>query len=291
MSGSNFVLMLRPLLPLLSILLTWSAFGQGLMQRKHPDLIPLDGKVRRIGFYVAPGGTYTLPRFNNSEEELYRDGDSSGTALYDPNGRLGLYLEGGLTWYTRDPVLVDYFDVGLAYKNLRGQEAFENTFSRADSVAVFRGEGTFAERFITLHANANKFIQVRDYQFIQLSLGVNADYRLGNSYEHMGDSLLNGHAFPPDLIGQVHFKLGYGFKVSGSMFIIPAIETPVFSVVPEDQGFGQLQWFSSTYRPLILSVRFMWLRAQKGFSCPPVIKHNDFEKQRTKEYKPKTYHP
>ncbi|MCW5900322.1 MAG: hypothetical protein KIT10_13730 [Flavobacteriales bacterium] len=281
----------RPLVLLLVFLLAWPTFGQGLMSRKRPDLIPLDGKIRRMGFYVAPGVTYTLPRFKNSEEELYRDGDTSLTALYDPNGRFGLYLEGGVSWYTRDPVVVDYFDVGLAYKNLRGQEAFENTFTRADSVALFRGEGTFAERFISLHANANKFIQVRNYQFIQLSLGLNADYRLGSSYDHPGDSLLNGHTFPPDLIGQLHFKLGYGFKVTGSLFIIPALETPIFSVVPEDQGSGQLQWFSSRYRPMMLSVRFLWLRARKGFDCPPVIKHNDFEKQRVKEYKPKTYHP
>lgn len=283
--------MLRPLFLLLAVLLAWPSFGQGLMSRKRPDLIPLDGKARRMGFYLAPGITYTLPRFKNEEEEVWRNGDTSYTALYDPNGRLGLYLEGGLSWYTRDPVVVDYFDVGIAYKNLRGSEAYEGTLARADSTALFAGEGTFAERLLTFHVNANKFIQVADYQFIQLSLGANLDYRLGSAYEHSGGPLLDQHAFPPDLIGQAHFKLGYGFKVTGNLLIIPAVETPIFSVVPEDQGFGQLQWFSSRYRPMILSVRFLWLRARKGFDCPPVIKHNDFEKQRVKEYKPKTYHP
>ena len=59
-----------------------------------------------------------------------------------------------------------------------------------------------------------------------------------------------------------------------------AIETPVFSIAPEVGGnFGKLQWFSSTYRPLILSVRFLFLRYPKGFACVPV-KNNGFEKSK-----------
>ncbi len=261
------------------------------MSRKRPDIIPLDGKARRGGFYVAPGLTYTLPRFKNEEEEVFRGGDTSYTATYDPNGRLGFYLEAGWFYATRDPIIVDYWDIGLAYKNFRGGEKYESTFMRADSAAVFAGEGSFAERLITLHANANKFIQVRDYQFIQLSLGVNADYRLGSDYEHTADPLLNNHSFPPDLMAQAHFKLGYGFKVSGNLLIIPAVETPIFSVVPEDQGFGKLQWFSSTYRPLILSVRFLFLRSQKGFDCPPPVREPGGKKGKHKHYTPKTFSP
>ncbi|MBX2979916.1 MAG: hypothetical protein KF905_11520 [Flavobacteriales bacterium] len=283
--------MQRLLFQSLIVLLALPTFGQGLMSRKRPDLIPLDGKARRMGFYLAPGLTYTLPRFKDEEEEVFRSGDTSYTALYDPNGRLGIYLEGGLSWYTRDPVVVDYFDVGLAYKNLRGREAFESTYVRADSTAPFAGEGAFAERLLTFHANANKFIQVADYQFIQLSLGANVDYRLGSSYEHTGDPILNGHSFPPDLITQAHFKLGYGFKVTGSMLIIPAVETPVFSFTPQDQGFGQLQWFSSNYRPLIFSVRFLWLRARSGIDCPPPVRQPGEKRSKRKVYKPDSYHP
>lgn len=276
------------LLPLL-VLLAPELAAQRIFQRKRPDLIPLEGQVKRIGWFFAPGVTWTHTRLKNEEEEMYRSGDTVYNATYDPGGRIGLYLEAGATWYTRDPVIVDYFDLGLAYKNLRGKESYESTLLRGDSVASFTGDGKFAERFITLSANANKFIQTGNYQFVQLSLGVNADYRLGSDYEHTGDPVLNQHAFPPDLITQLHFKLGYGFKLTGKLFVIPTLETPVFSVVPEDQGFGQLQWFSSDYRPIIFSVRFLFLRPRNGFDCPPPIKHNEFEKSKT--YKPDSYHP
>ena len=186
-------------------------------------------------------------------------------------------------------MILDYFDVGIAYKNLRGSESFESKLMRGDSATAFTGEGTFAERFVTLSANANKFIQTGDFHFVQLSLGANADLRVGNSYDHTGDPVLNKHVFPPDLITQLHFKLGYGFKVRSKLLIIPAVETPIFSITPQDQDFGKLQWFSSTYRPLIFSVRFLFLRARNGFDCPPPIKHNEFE--RSRQYKPDSYHP
>lgn len=281
----------RWLFMLFFVLMSTGLFAQrGLMQRKHPDIIPLEGQAKRIGWFIGPGVTWTHTRFKNEEEEVFQNADTSYNATYDPAGRIGLYIEGGLTWFTRDPVIVDYFDVGLAYKNLRGSESFESTLVRGDSAAALNGEGSFAERFVTLSANANKFIQTADYQFVQLSLGANADYRIGSTYDHTGDPVLNKHEFPPDLIGQLHFKVGYGFKLTGNLILIPAIETPVFSIVPEDQGFGQLRWFSSDYRPLILSVRFLFLRARNGFDCPPPIKHNEFERGR-KEYKPDSYHP
>lgn len=268
--------------------IAFGSMAQGLMDRKRPDLIPLDGQARRIGFYIAPGLTYTLPRATGREEEMFRNGDTSYVATYDPRGRLGLYLEAGLTWYTRDPVIVDYLDMGVAYKNLRGAEVLEGRYQRADSSVLWASEGAFAERMLTVHLNANKFIPTWRYQFVQLSLGANVDYRLGYAYEHTADPILNRHMFPPDLVGQVHFKLGYGFKLTSRMFVIPSIETSVFSVQPNDDGrFGALQWFSSDYRPLIFSVRFLFLRARKGFDCPPPIKH----KGQMKSYKQDGYHP
>jgi len=276
----------RGLLIFLLCLSGLSAMAQGRYDRKRKDIIPLEGQAKRIGWFVAPGLTYTMPPFSSEEEEVYNAGDSSYTTTYDPNGRLGFYIEGGLSWYTRDPVVVDYLGLGVAYKNLRGAESYAGTLQRGDTITPVEGEGDFAERLLSFSFNANKFIPTVDYQFVQLSLGANVDYRLGSDYAHTGDPLLNGHAFPPDLMAQLHFKLGYGFKLTGNLILIPAIETPIFSIVPEDEGFGELQWFSSQYRPIIFSVRFLFLRARDGFDCPPPIKHNEFEKSRTVDPKP-----
>lgn len=284
--------MRRPFLFVLLALLPGALSAQRLFERKRPDIIPLDGKMRRTGFYFAPGVTYTLTRFNNEEETFGSEPDTVYNALYDPEGRFGLYLEAGWFLATRDPVILDYWDVGLAYKQLRGGEAGSGTLLVADTLGEWTSENAFNDQHLTLHVNANKFIQTTDRSFVQLSLGANADWRFGTGREQEGLQVPTRQDFPPELIGQFHVKVGYGFKATERLLVIPAIETPVFSVAPEDDGrFGALPWFSSEYRPLILSVRFLFLRYPKGFACPPAIKHNEFEGGKRKEYKPDSYHP
>jgi len=275
---ANFDAMIRLFIIILLVLFAIPGQAQRSNQRKRPDIIPLEGQAKRGGFYFAPGVTFTLPRSKDGEEVVAFGPDTTFSAVYDPHGRPGLYLEAGYFYATRDPVILDYWDFGLAYKNLRGSETDTYTLVRNDTTTVFTGLNTFAEQFITLHVNANKFIQTGNYQFIQLSLGANADYRLGSANGSSGTPLFGLGSVPPNLITQLHVKVGYGFKVTGNLLVIPALETPVFNITPKDIGAGQLQWFNSRYRPLILSVRFLFLRARDGFKCPPPIKHNAKEK-------------
>ena len=272
------------LLVLLSLFLDLRA--QGLMDRKHPDIFPLDGKMKRSGWFIGPGVTWALAPFKDREEQYDLGADTLMDATYHGKGRLGLYLEAGWFISTRDPVIIDYWDIGLAYKQLKGREESEGSFTRGDSIGVWLGEGDFNDQHLTLAINANKLFQLRDYQFIQFSLGANVDWRFGDSRDFIGFAVPGSQEFPPEFIGQAHAKLGYGFKLTQRLMVIPAIETPFFSVVPEDQGFGRLQWFNTTYRPLIFSVRFLFLRYPDGWACPPV-KNNEFERHKVvnPEYK------
>ncbi|MBP6391846.1 MAG: hypothetical protein KA352_13225, partial [Flavobacteriales bacterium] len=56
------------------------ASAQRIFERKRPEIIPTDGKMRRGGFYFAPGVTYTLAKFKDQERELFREGDTVYTA-------------------------------------------------------------------------------------------------------------------------------------------------------------------------------------------------------------------
>lgn len=264
---------------LASLLLPALLFAQGLMDRKHPDIFPLDGKMKRSGFFIGPGVTWTLAPFSDREEEQRLGADTLITATYHGKGALGLYLEAGWFFATRDPVVIDYWDVGLAYKQLKGSEESQGSIARGDSIGEWAGLGEFNDQHLTLAVNANKLFHTRDYQFVQFSLGANVDWRFSGTRDFTGFALPGTQEFPPEFIGQVHAKLGYGWKLTQRLMIIPAIETPFFSVEPADQGLGRLQWFSTTYRPLILSVRFLFLRHPNGWACPPV-KNNEFEKHK-----------
>lgn len=273
--------MFRPVLLFVLLAAALPALGQGLYDRKHPEIFSTNGQMRRDGFYFAPGLTYTLAPGQGDAHEIFRNGDTVYTAAFDAKGALGLYLEAGWFVATRDPVILDYWDLGLAYKQLKGSEAFTSTLQRGDSIGQLAGEGDFNDKHLTAHVNANKLFQTADYQFIQFSLGVNVDYRFATARSSSGDfTYLNQQAFPPDLIGQFHVKLGYGFRINKQLMVIPAVETPFFSVKPEDGGrFGALQWSSSDYRPLIFSVRFLFQRYPKGWACP-AVKNNEFEKHK-----------
>lgn len=260
--------------------------AQGLMDRKHPDIFPLDGKMKRSGFFIGPGITWTLAPFKDREAHFDLGPDTTVDAIYHGKGRLGLYLEAGWFISTRDPVIIDYWDFGLAYKQLKGREEGEGNFARGDSVGEWLSEGDFNDQHLTFAVNANKLFQVADYRFFQFSLGANVDWRFGEGRDFSGFAVPGTQAFPPEFIAQAHAKLGFGFKLTQQLMIIPAIETPFFSVQPEDQGLGRLQWFNTTYRPLILSVRFLFLRYPNGWACPPV-KNNEFERHKVvnPEYK------
>lgn len=288
--------MFRIALVLLAVWLAGSAFGQGLMQRKRPEIIPTDGKMRRGGFYFAPGVTHALAPFKDREKELLRVADTSYLVTFQARGGFAPYLEVGWFHATRDPVILDYWDVGLAYKGLAGRQRHDGIFQRGgnegDSILLTTGDGVFDDRYLTLHVNANKFIQTGDRQFVQLTLGANADLDIGSGRSYAGDPLvLADQELPASIWGQLHVKVGYGFKASQRLLVIPALESPIFSFSPPDRGLGQVQWFNTRYRPLLLSVRFLFLRYPKGFACPPAIKHNQLEKGRHKTYKPDTYHP
>ncbi|HEY0978630.1 MAG TPA: hypothetical protein VGE21_14250 [Flavobacteriales bacterium] len=266
----------------LFLVLVLDCSGQRMSDRKRPEIFPTTGKMRRNGFYVGPGLTYTLPPFGEPEErEVFRNGDTVHTALFDPKGKLGLYLEAGWFQATADPVILDYWDFGLAYKQFKGEERFTSRLQVGDTVGLLAGEGAFNDQHLTAHANANKLIQTGDFQFVQLTLGANLNWRFSADRAYTTDlALLNRWQFPPEFTGQLHFKVGYGFRITQQLMIIPALETPIFSIEPGDDGrFGALDWFSSTYRPVILSVRFLFLRYPRGIDCVPV-RNNDMEKHK-----------
>ena len=116
--------------------------------------------------------------------------------------------------------------------------------------------------------NVNNIIQLTDYTFIQNSIGVNFDWKFLQKYETNGSpyAINNTGAF----ILSLHYKLGYGIKVTDQLFIIPTLETPILNGIKWENGKSTYGIFSSRYRPLIFSVRFAWLRKPDRGGCPPV---------------------
>jgi len=246
------------------------------------------GMHKLRGWHFSPGLTYTFTKFKSSEETLLVNSDTTYRGTIEPNGRLGFYAEVGRYKIFKYGNYVHYMDYSLGFKELRGREVTSGFLESTQDQTIFEAtesEGVFSEGFLLGNFNLNSIIQTSNYNFIQSSVGVNLDYKIMGSAESNGVSGAP-QQFPGSLIGQLHYKLGYGFKVNSKLFIIPTLETPILSIYKWDDFKSALPYFSSRYRPILLTVRFAWL-SRGGDACPPVDgnpgdKDRDFEYQQQK---------
>ena len=221
------------------------------------------------GLHFAPGITYMFPGDWNRELTAEIGPDSLLNGDLQARGRVGLYLELGHAHFLPDWMFLDYIDYGASFKMLRGRESLEANLTEAETgnlLGEVRHEASFSKSFGGVYLNLGKFFQLSNYHFITASVGANADYRIISNRDFEGPRLLS-QEFPADLLVQAHFKLGYGIKLQENLFFIPAIETPILNVLPFEDGKSTLPYFSSRYRPLILSVRFQWLTRKKPEDC------------------------
>ena len=56
-------------------------------------------------------------------------------------------------------------------------------------------------------------------------------------------------------------------KAEKGTFIIPSIEVPILNIQPFEDFKSTLPYFGSRYRPIIFSIKFMFLSKRKPDDC------------------------
>jgi hypothetical protein len=238
--------------------------------RLNRDVFPAFGNFERRGWLISPALTYTLPPFGNTEQRLFLgDGDVYDVS-YNGKGKMGVGLEVGRYHVIDASRLISYVDVSVGIKSLRGAETFEATLDDPTRTTPFiqSGEGTFALQYATLSANANNIKQLSDYSFIQNSLGLNVDYRFAERIYYDDRNLPIDLVESPNILFQMHYKLGFGYKVSQRFIIIPSIETPILTIHEFDDMKSGIQVFNTRYRPLIFRLTVMMFDNKAQRKCP-----------------------
>lgn len=255
--------------------------------RKNSDLVDMSGRYRLSGWHFAPGVDYTLTRFKNKEETLIDRNDTIFNSTFDPGGKFGLYFEVGRYKIFKYGTIFNYMDYSLAYKAIKGTETSEGvlmTESTSTILANTTSDGTFKHKYLLGNFNINNIIPLGSYSFIQNSLGVNLDFRFKEKNDFTGSTLGTTQADPSRLLGQLHYKFGFGYKWNDKLFIIPSLETPILNLFEWDKFKSTDPMFSSRYRPIILTIRIAWLSKSKPGDCPPVYGDpTDKDKQKTYE--------
>ena len=158
---------------------------------------------------------------------------------------------------------INYIDYGLAYKGLRGAQSYGLAYNQLipDTTTVSFHEQSFSLHNLTAHFNANNVIGINKNFFIQNTLGLNVDYSIIRKTNTDDVSLYAStyQDIPPRFGAQLHYKFGLGFRFSELIYLIPMVETPVLNIYKFEGGRSTMGFFNSRYRPIIISLRIVWL--------------------------------
>lgn len=224
----------------------------------YGSFFPKTDRHKPSGWFIAPGLTYTLTSPAGPTNHPYAPNEYE----FDAKGKLGLYFELGRYKIFDYQYFFNYMDYGLAYKSIAGRE--DHSIIAGSPIGPL-GTGSFSDQHALAFINFNNIIELSNPWFIQNSFGLNVDYQFGQDRQ---GGLGQGDEFPGRFIAQAHYKFGIGFLASKKLLVIPSVELPIVSGLP-NAPWPWLNYFNSSYYPLILSIRFMFLNEQQDV-CPPV---------------------
>lgn len=238
--------------------------------RQKPKLYG-SNSYKNKGWFFAPGLTFTPGVSGNRFETLRGTGDLRNDTIFsgrfDPKGKIGFYAEVGRHHFIENLYLINHIDYGVHFKMLRGSEKYVGVVGNGNSLIETTNNASFSESFAGAFFNASNILQVLDNAWIHNSIGVNIDYRVISSRNFSGFYGAIPQSYPTNLIAQLHYKIGFGFKLDPGLYVLPTIETPILNFYTFDRAKSTLPYFSSEYRPLIFTLRVMFLDKTADRKC------------------------
>jgi hypothetical protein len=259
--------------------------------------------LNNYGLQFQLGATYMLTRLNNPSIDIYGPTDALiGDYVYDPSGKLGAFGEIGMFHFPKKrsklslalkTVLISYYDWGLGFKYFRGAEDIDAKFiNRPDELNTYNfSHGNVYARF-SIHKNIHfKVHREKSNFFLDNSLGINVDYRVLTTSDAYSVGLgANDQQYAGPLQVQLHYGLGFGFRLKRGAYLIPGVRIPLLgyqsassvvtnSLKGENTVIGRpsAHWFSSRYWPMLIHVKYMFALEKKAKGCP-AVETNDQDK-------------
>ncbi len=250
----------------LSVLSSYSQYSH----RQYQDVFPTYGDFHRRGWIAAPSFNYTLPNFKTASERLWLEGGSVYDVNYDPAGKLGIGFEFGRFHLIERSRLISYVQLTMGIKMLNGIERYEAVLDDPGAPApqTIEGQGTFNHTYATMSFAASNIQQFSATSFLQNTLGINGDYRVRGTESYETNGLPITIDSPTRFIFQAHYRVGFGFKVSRSVVVVPEIETPILTFYQYEDLKSTHLVFNSRYRPLIFRLNILLLDKRANRKCP-----------------------
>ena len=270
------------LICLILVIVSGSVFAQRKIRKQKPvsfqkhyqDILPYKPQFKQNGWILGPGATFMMTTFVPINKTFAETETEKFEAKLTALGKPGLYAEVGRYRMFQYSKIFKYLDYGISYKGLRGSEKSEGQFVSIPGGGAIAGtleqaSGTFGYHYAEAFFNLNNVWRISKYNFIQNSIGVNAGYGF---IRNLAGATVSAAATgnPGSFSTQIHYKLGFGIKMRGNWLLIPALETPILNILPLEPPRSSFGFFASRYRPVILSLRFFFMRPANTLDCTPV---------------------
>lgn len=258
-------------------------------QRIHKPLYKwVTGDYSRHGIQLSfgPSGTFTSM---NKETSTFSQNDTTFTESLTTKSGVGFFVELGMVHITKKyRKYIHYYDWGISYKRFNGSE--ETTLILLDKtrdpaeLTTLLGEGTLRNNHVAGRLNVHSIFQLNPVNFFDNSLGINLDYILNSSNrDYQGYFNPSRQYFQGSFFAQLHYSLGYGFRVRGGTFFIPQVRLPLIGLNEWNGGTSSLYWFSSKYYPVLFSLKIVNLIPRNPDRCP-AVETNEDDRKRAKEF-------
>ena len=219
------------------------------------DIFPLDRQFKRWGYYVAPELNYLVAPGTSSFD--LTEGEKNYVFNVEGSGKIGYGLELGAFYSFKNLIFIDYIELGLGYREFKGSAIHEGIFN--DSIHYY-SENTLDVPFLQGSVRITNVSQLGKHSILTNSFGVNTNYSFSEKYIRSNPYPLQFENFLSNPNIQIHYQLGFGFRVSKYLLVIPSVETPLINVFKFDGLKSGLKFFSHGYQPVIFKIRFLILQ-------------------------------
>lgn len=244
----------------------------------------------KSGWIVGLGATYNITTTDERDVLLKDTPDSLFYGSYRSSSLPGLYAEVGRFTNFREGIIFNQIDYGVNFKQMIHHQEFAGYLKspsdlNADSIVFNDPEAKYNDLNIGVHFNASRFIQLSDYHFIMPSIGIHGDFRVGGKKSYELFEEVAAYRFPEkNLQIALHAKLAWGVKLTRETFLVPSIEVQLnkLFVEEENKGIG-VDYFHSSYNPIIFAVKYYIHRPQRRNDCAEFDNRVNLERKRRRK--------
>lgn len=221
------------------------------------DVFPLSREFRKGGLYVAPLGTYSI---GNKIEGVISDTAFNYDYETQGKGKFGYGIEVGWFHTFKGYQVGDFFEGGISYRRFAGEADHSGLLRNDTAFAEIRSANKLTTQFVTASFRAVDVINLEPGKFFTWGLGLNYNYLFSSNYQRGSDYPNSFERFQSQSSVQGHVQIGFGVKVAKKVLLMPTLETPLFTVYPTGDFNPAFTFFSAKYQPIIVGLRFMFLR-------------------------------